>query len=264
MSINPGGTTNYNWNYSHPDKPGYSTSLIGTVVAIQEVQKLAYSMSGRPGAPEFWPDGNPKMNIRIALATEEGELKTLIFQPAGKKQKEGKKPSLHMDLWHLTNDTDMHNLIGKTIGIMTEEGSYGQGNPRPWQVSIVEAGPFELQYPLPAEYKAEQVLADTAASGGQINAPQPQPQYQQPQYPQYSQYQQPQYQQGSGQMAPSMQQFPQGMPQMQQPMGQMAPSMQQPQAPGMNPAVMQNMQQPQPMPQQVAPVNGAVYDDIPF
>ena len=80
MSLNPGGVNSYGWNYSKPDKPGYSTQLVGTVLAIQEVQKMGYTTTGQPGAPQFWPDGNPMMNIRLALATETGELKTFTFQ----------------------------------------------------------------------------------------------------------------------------------------------------------------------------------------
>ena len=201
MSLNPGGTANYSWNYSKPDKPGYSTQLVGTVLAIQEVQKMGFTTTGQPGAPEFWPDGNPKMNIRLALATEHGELKTFTFQPAGKQARMGQKKSVHMDLFHLTGDTDMMNLIGKTLCISTQEGHYGQGNPRPWFVQLVEAGPFQLSQPLPPEFKLPQVLANSAVSGGQVQQPQQrQPQYQQPQQyqpaPQYQQpmQQQPQYQ----------------------------------------------------------------------
>lgn len=203
MSINPGGTTNYNWNYSKPDKPGYSTQLIGTVLAIQEVQKMSYTMNGQPGAPEFWPDGNPKMNIRLALATETGEIKTFTFQPASRAARMGQKKSVHMDLFHLTGDTDMMNLIGKTICIQTQEGFYGQGHPRPWFVSIVEAGPFQPSNGLPSEFKAPQVLANSAVSGGQMNAPQP------PQPQQYQQYQpQPQQYQPAPQPQPG---YPNGM-----------------------------------------------------
>lgn len=210
MSLNPGGN-NYSWNYSKPDKPGYSTLLVGTVVAIQEVQKMGYTMNGQPGAPEFWPDGNPKMNIRLALATENGELKTFTFQPAGKEQKAGRKPSVHMDLFHLTGDTDMLNLIGKTIGISTKEGHYGQGNPRPWEVGFIDAGPFELANELPSDFKAPRILADRAVSGGQVQQPQQAYGYQQ---------------------QPAMQQQPYGYQQQptmqQQPMMQQQPAMQQP------------------------------------
>lgn len=171
MALNPGGT-NYGWNYSKPDKPGYSTTLIGTVLTIQEVQKMGFTMNGQPGAPEFWPDGNPKMNIRLALATDTGELKTFTFQPAGKQARMGQKRSVHMDLFALTGNTDMMNLIGKTICIQTQDGHYGQGNPRPWNVSIMELGPYQLNGPLPAEFQAPQVLANNAVSGGQVMLPQ--------------------------------------------------------------------------------------------
>lgn len=252
MSINPTGSTNYNWNYSKADKPGYSTQLIGTVLAIQEVQKMGFTMNGQPGAPEFWPDGNPKMNIRLALATEAGELKTFTFQPAGKAARMGQKKSVHMDLFALTGNTDMMNLVGKTICIQTQEGHYGQGNPRPWAVSLVEAGPFELAMPLPAEFNAPQVLANTATSGGQVTAPQ-QPAYQQQPVQQYQPAPQPAYQQ-------QYQPAPQPQPAPQYPAG-------------MDPNIAQAMQvfgatsvEPaQPAPQPANPAgSGEVYDDMPF
>lgn len=233
MSLNPSGAGNYGWNYSNPNKEGYSLTLVGTVVAIQEVQKRGYTMTGQPGAPQFWPDGNPMMNIRLALATETGDLKTFIFQPAGRQARMGQKKSVHMDLFHLTNDTDMMNLIGKTIFIQTFEGHYGQGNPRPWQVGLLEdTGPFQLNSPLPSEFKVPQVLANAAASGGQVQPPQPayqqpQPQYYPPQQPAYQQPQ-PQYQQRPAQPA-YQQPRPAPQPQYQQPA---QPVYQQPQQQG--------------------------------
>ena len=229
---------NYNWNYSKPEKEGYSTLLVGTVLAIQEVQKTKYNPNG-PGVPEFWEDsGKPKWNIRMALATPEGQLKTFTFQPASRAAQRGEKKSIHMDLFHLTGDTDMKNLIGKTIGIQTQEGRYGAGNPRPWEVGLVEGGPYKLNFELPAEYKVPQVLANAAASGGQVQ--QPQPQYaQQPygmQQPQYAP--QPQY----AQQPYGMQPQPYGM----QPQPQYA----QPQA---TPAAQQNMAQGYAQPAQAMP-----------
>lgn len=238
MSLNPGGANSYGWNYSKSDKPGYSTQLVGTVLAIQEVQKMGFTMNGQPGAPQFWPDGNPMMNIRIALATQEGELKTFTFQPAGKQARMGQKKSVHMDLFALTGNTDMMNLIGKTICIQTQEGHYGQGNPRPWYVSLVDAGPFKLSMPLPPEFKVAQVLANTAASGGQVQPPQ-QPQ----QYPQQQGY-------GGYQQQPAMQQPMQqgyGMQQQYQHPTQTQPMMQQPQPTYQQQPMMQQPMQAQPM-----------------
>ena len=271
---------NYNWNYSKPEKEGYSTLLVGTVLAIQEVQKTKYNPNG-PGVPEFWEDsGKPKWNIRMALATPEGQLKTFTFQPASRAAQRGEKKSIHMDLFHLTGDTDMKNLIGKTIGIQTQEGRYGAGNPRPWEVGLVEGGPYKLNFELPAEYKVPQVLANAAASGGQVQ--QPQPQYaQQPygmQQPQYAP--QPQY----AQQPYGMQPQPYGMqpqPQYAQPQQQQAaqqnmaqgyaqPAQAMPQ--GMNPQVANAMQQmgatnvTEVTKVQSAPATGTPYpdDECPF
>lgn len=230
MSLNPGGEANYSWNYSKPDKPGYSPQLIGTVVAIQEVQKRAYQPSGQPGQPEFWPDGNPKMNIRIALVTQEGELKTLTFQPASKQARQGLKRSIHMDLFHLTGDTDMMNLVGQTICIQTQPGNYGQGNPRPWYVSIVEGGPYQLPNGLPAEFKAPRVLANDAAAGGQVTPPQSRPYDPYAQMGQYRQQAAQQMHQMQHPQQPMMQTYPSyTQPQYQQPMQQQMPMAYQPQ-----------------------------------
>lgn len=271
MALNPGGT-NYGWNYSKPDKPGYSTQLVGTVLAIQEIQKMGYTTTGQPGAPQFWPDGNPMMNLRLALATEQGEIKTFVFQPAGKQARMGQKKSVHMDLFHLTGDTDMMNLIGKTICISTQDGRYGQGNPRPWFVQLVDAGPFKPAMPLPPEFKLPQVLANSAVSGGQVNAPQqpPQPAYYQQQPAQFHASQQPQYMPYTQQApAPQMPQQYQPMP---QPMQQPAPQYPQ----GMDPQIAQAMAsqafggpvavETVPPEKPADPVgNGYVYDDeMPF
>lgn len=250
MSLNPfNTTTNPNWNYSNDQREGYSPELIGTVLAMQEVQATVYNPNPQaPRVPAFWADGNPKFNIRIALADQQGQLKLFTFAPAGKAAKQGLKPSVHMMLWELTGRTTMENLIGKTIKISTQPGHYGQGNPRPWACELVEAGPFALAMgELPEEYKVPRVLCDTAVSGGRMQQPmqQPQPMYQQ----------QPMMQQAQ----PMMQQQP--MQQMyQQPM-------QQPQ-PQMDPSVMAAMQQMgatniqmQPAPQPAA----SIYDEnLPF
>ncbi len=246
MSINPAGmqqtSSNY-WNYTKPDKPDYSTTLVGTVVAIQEVQKRTFNPNG-PGMPEFWPDGNPKFNIRLVLVDSEGQLKLFTFQPAGKAAREGRKKSIHMDLFSLTGNTDMHKLIGQTIGISTQEGVYGLNNPRPWSVGLVEAGPFTYAGgEIPAEYQVEQVLCNDAVSGGQIQ--QPTQQQQQPQYQQ--QYAQPVVQQQYAAPQPQQYAYPQGM----------------------NPSVAQAMQQLGVAPQQVQtaqqaqPAVGMAYNDLP-
>lgn len=181
MSLNPGGDQNYSWNYAHPDKPYYTKELMGTVVAIQEVQKREFSPNGQPGKPCFWPEGNPMMNQRIALATPDGRLVTFTYQPASKKQKQD-GTGVHMALYALTGNTDMNNLVGKTIRIVTKDAGtddggnpipgmptrYGSGYPRPFSVFEVNGGPHLLNEPLPAEFTVPRVLCNEAASGGQV------------------------------------------------------------------------------------------------
>jgi len=245
MSLNPGGGQNYGWNYSRPDKEGYSTQLVGTVLAIQEVQKRSYNPgSTQPGAPEFWPDGNPKMNIRMLMCDEYGEFKTFVFQPASKAAREGRKRSVHMDLFALTGNTDMTKLIGQTIMIQTQEGQYHVGNPRPWYVQLVEAGPFKPNQEMPAEFKLPRVLCDEAAHGGQVQHPQPQYGYQQ-QQPMQPRQQGYGYQQGR----PPMQQ-PQPAYGYQQPQPQPQPAygyQPQPAMPPQQPQYRQPQVQPQPL-----------------
>ena len=234
MSLNPGGMGGSSWNMSNPNKEGYSLELWGTVVSLQEVQARMYNPnSNQPGAPRFWPDGNPVMNIRMGLATPDGSLKSVTFAKAGKKQASGEKPSLHMQLFNLTNN-NMMELIGKTLHLWTWPANpntgqnWGQGNPRLFGVEeITDGNKYELSGPLPPEFMVPELLCNDGAQGG---APSPQ-MIQQPQVPPM---------QGNFYAAP-------------QPM-QQQPVMQQPvqQQPMMQPQQMQPMAQPQPMPQPVA------------
>jgi hypothetical protein len=297
MSLNPGGASSYGWNYSKQDQEGFSLELYGTIVSLQEVQAREFNPNTRqPGRPRFWPDGNPVMNIRVGFAVPDGTLKSVTFMKAGKKQVSGKKPSLHMQLYKLTNG-NMMELIGKTVHIWTWPANpnngqvWCQGNPRMFGVEEIKDAHYELASALPDEFKVPELLCNDAASGGQPVPPSPnqmhqpnvmpmnggyyaapvaQPQYQQPQYPQ-PQYQQPQQYQGAA--APA----PQQMAPMQAPQQQAAPviqtmppqNMAAPMPQGMDPAVAQAMQAVGAV--NVQPVQGAgdptggIYDhDIPF
>lgn len=273
MSLNP--FTNYSWNYTDNTKAGYTDTIIGTVFTLQEIQKRSYNPNGGPGAPEWWQNADgtlaPKMNIRIGLVTPEGQFVAFTFQPAGKEAKAGKKKSIHMDLYHLSGN-NMMNLIGKTISISTitydENGNkiiYGRGNPRPFNVTIVDSGPYEPKVQIPAEYKVPELLCDNSASGGQTVPPQ------NIQAPQAQTYQQT-YVQPQPQAQPVMQQQAQWTQQRQQPvMGvqqaqpvqQQIPISQQVTAPqqmpdGMDPQLANAMQN-------VGAQNVTAYDeDIPF
>lgn len=185
MSLNPTGTIK-GWNYSRPDKEGYTAPdasgaqvLIGTIVSIQEVQSRKWRSDGAMGTPDFWEDGKPKMNIRIGIAKEDGSLTTFTFGKAGREARSGRKPSVHMSLFKLTGNTDMTKLVGKTVQLATWPANpttgqaWGQGNPRLFDVQEIQAGPFTLVGGLPSELEVPQLLCNDAASGGQVNAPQP-------------------------------------------------------------------------------------------
>lgn len=209
------------WNYHTPDKEGYSTELVGTVLTAQLTQAMKFGNDGKPSTPKFWENddgsmGNPVMNLRLGLTTPEGEFVTFTFPKAGKAQREGKKYSLHMEFFRLSGGVKFTDVIGKTFKITTVEGFYGKGHPRPWTVELLtDQGPFEYPGEIDPIYMVPEVLADTAASGGQRTAPPQQQARQAP--PQYAPapiqqapvYQQPPVQGYVPQYAPAPQQYAQ-------------------------------------------------------
>ena len=297
MSLNPTGMGGSSWNFSNQNKEGFSLEIYGTVVSLQEVQARMYNPSSNaPGAPRFWPDGNPVMNIRMGLATPDGSLKTVTFSKAGKKQISGEKPSLHMQLFNLTN-RNMMELIGKTLHLWTWPANpqtgqtWGQGNPRLFGVEeITDGTKYELAGQLPPEFLVPELLCNDGAQGGapnpqMIQQPQvppmqgnfyapPTTQLMQQQYP-YTQQQPAQYQ-----SQPMQQYQPQPMQQQVAPQGNMNPQpmpatqamppqpASAPMPQGMDPAVAAAMQavgavNVQPVEDELPPTS--VYDqDIPF
>lgn len=172
MSLNPAGAS-YGWNFTNRDKEQYSEQIVGTIVSMQEIQAREYKPGGGVGKPKFWDDGNPVMNIRIGLATPMGDFKSFTFAKAGKKQVAGEKPSVHVQLWDLVNRGNFENLMGKTVQITTWPANpttgqtWGQGNPRLFDVQEVPGVVYALNGAVPSEYTVPELLADDAASGGQ-------------------------------------------------------------------------------------------------
>lgn len=263
------------WNYTRPNDPGYSLSITGTVVSLQEVQRTEFRDDGQPGAPMFFKNGDPKFKIRMGMALPDGSLGLVYVSEAWGKQVKREIPSLHMDLIDLGGG-DIKNIIGKTITVWTEEPpvvngrviGFGVSNPRPYHVKEEPELPhYTLSQPLDPIYLVEKLLANGAAAGGQVVPPA------QPQVPQQQPVQtQPQQVTQSVVQQPTMQQ-----PAVQQPVQQAPhqPVQAQPTMPqGMDPAVAAAMQQlgatnVQPMQpqfsQQQGSIQGSVYDeDIPF
>lgn len=250
----------HNWNFSNvsnQDNPK-SLELVGTLVGMQKVQ----SMNWQKKKPEFWPDGNPKWDLRLILATAQGNIKTWRFKYAQSKGFwEGRYYSPHVDLAKLAGS--MANLMGKTIHVTTWDANpetgvpWGPGNPRKFAVELVDTEPYHLTEEMPAIYKVPELLADNGANGGQMNNQRPpmqqgyqQPYMQQPMQPQY----QPQPQQYVQPMQPQQPMPQQSLPQGYnwQPVPPQQPQQQAVQPQPMNPTIAQNMQQQE------------VYDDLPF
>jgi hypothetical protein len=171
LNPNESGGDSHNWNYSKPDGDGFSLTLTGTVKAIQEVQAMNFGADGRPSTPKFWDNSNqPVMNIKLVLCGPSGGYRTWTITPAGKAAKEGKKRSVHLDLFALAGGKNLLDLIEKTIKITTVAPptgfNYGIGNPRPWTVELVDVPPYQLAEPLEPIYLMPKVLADGAVSGG--------------------------------------------------------------------------------------------------
>lgn len=264
MALEP--TVIRSWNYSKQDREGYSEQLIGTVVSIQEVQACEWTENG-PGDARFWKNGNPVMNIRMGFATQDGQLLTFTFPEAGKEQKARRKPSVHMQMWDVTGNKSMNDLVGKTLQITTWPANpttgqvWQRGNPRLFDIQEIQAGPFQLNSPLPSELTVPELLANNGAAGGQTVAPQ---QIQQPQVPMYQQYAQPQMQNGMY-SAPTVPQVPMQPPVITAQTGVPAPVPTQaaPMPVGMDPSVAAAMQAMGAV--NVQPISSIPYDeDIPF
>lgn len=170
-----GGNTgaSLNWNYSNPQKENYNLAIMGTIIRIQEVQSHKWTPNG-PGAPEFWDDGKPKMNIRVLFAQCDGSLVSWTFQKMTQKSINGGKQGAHASLQALARQHNLPTLMGHTITVSTQEGNWGQGNPRPFMVALSDdQGIFEATQEIPSEYDVPRLIDDTAAHGGQMQTPPP-------------------------------------------------------------------------------------------
>lgn len=109
------------WNYCKPEEPGYSEVLEGVVVGMDNPQAYQYQTDKKL----YWGNGAPKRNIRLFLATDNGE-KSITFTP---------KSGLFND-FAATGIDSFEDLIGRKVKIVTKDGKYWRENPRPWSVEV--------------------------------------------------------------------------------------------------------------------------------
>ena len=133
-----GGGSGNTWNFSRPENDNYSLMLQGDVVEVSEVQSINFGTK----KPEFWDDGNPRLNICITVLTQAGEEINWIFGPGGR----GEKASVPMKALRGALEAagkpgmSVAEIGGLNITVATQappQGfNYGQGNPRPFAVQI--------------------------------------------------------------------------------------------------------------------------------
>lgn len=197
------------WNFSKPGEADYKPSITGDIVEIRQVQ----AKNHMTGQRETWPDGNPKLNMCFVLDVPElgGEV-GWVFSPKSVAADAVKAALAAAGL----PGNSWANMAQMNITISTQDGIYGSGHPRPWQVVINGPATAAFRGLFPFEPKQEQRpqqqaqpqaqpmqqqpqfdnpqlqrsfnAASAAVRQAQFNVPNPQPQYQNfQQNPQYQQ-----------------------------------------------------------------------------
>lgn len=166
---NRGGNGNGNgWNYAHPDKENFMTTIKGTVVEVKEVPKTKFNST----EIDRWDDGKAKLNICLTIQGQSGRELDWVFGPGGITKPTTAMAACRAALQAAGKPAEsVAELGGLMIQVSTQqppEGfSYGQGSPRPWSVQVL--GPGNVPFRGVTEYTEEQVQTQQ----------QPQPQLQQ-------------------------------------------------------------------------------------
>ena len=129
-----GSGSGRSWNATKPGEPGYTPQITGDVVELAEVQALDYNTK----KPVFWPEGNPKLNVRMTLMQADGTEIDWTFSPGGR----GDRASAAMKAVRtaLQNagfpGVSLTEIAGCNITVVTQDGVYNNSHPRPWGVQI--------------------------------------------------------------------------------------------------------------------------------
>ena len=188
------------WNFSREDQEHYMPSLEGTLTKVSFSQARNYDANQRKfTTPAFWPDGNPKIMIRLHITDLNGEVWLHEVQP--------KSSCLNEDWLTKSPNGSLEGLLGQHIRVEAEQKivmpdgrviEFGSGNRRHFMVEVLGPG---LAPSEGVDYESLERINSKAQKPRQQGAMPPgvprgvagQPQYQAAQY-QQPQYQQPQYQ----------------------------------------------------------------------
>jgi len=200
----------------------------GTVVEVSMPQHRNYQTR----EPEFWPGGNPKLDVKLMILMDDGEEIGWQFQPRKSNAAEACIKALDPDNTGIALSYKM--FLGKRIRVATQEGQWGNRNPRPWVVQILGDGDKDKVRGAIEPEDTRRYNQQVQQQQAQVQQANPLPQqqadilrqqqqraaqamgFQQPMQPQQPMYQQPPVQQYAPQ---PQQQWIDGTPQyMQQPM----------------------------------------------
>lgn len=135
-----GQSNKVKWNYSRPNDPDFCAAITGDVIEIRQVQRT----NAMNQQPEFWPDGNPKLDVAFVLDVPALEGEALWSLKNYKNHATYKAASKAlMDAGLPTNSWT--NFLGMNVTIATQPGTYGAGSPRPWQITINGPGSSETR-----------------------------------------------------------------------------------------------------------------------
>lgn len=153
------------WNFSKPGEADYKPSITGDIVEIRQVQ----AKNHMTGQRETWPDGNPKLNMCFVLDVPElgGEV-GWVFSPKSAAADAVKAALAAAGL----PGNSWANMSQMNVTISTQDGVYGAGRPRPWQVVINGPATAAFRGLFPFEPKQEQPKAQLQAQPRQQQAPQ--------------------------------------------------------------------------------------------
>lgn len=130
------------WNFSRPDQEGFTPVLDGTLTKVSFSQARVYDANQRKfTGPAFWPDGNPKLMIRLHVTDLNNETWLHEIQP--------KSHCLNEDWLPKSPTGSIEGFLGQRIRIeaeqevRTQDGRvipFGSGNRRHFTVTIVGPG----------------------------------------------------------------------------------------------------------------------------
>ena len=163
------------WNYSNPQKDGFSPVIQGTVTKISFAQEHVY---GQPGVLRYWDDGNPMLLYRLHIKDATGATWLFDVRP--------KSGMMMEDLIPNCPGNTLMGLLGMEVNIEAEQPPVVNGktiafsaqNRRHYKLQVLGQGRFPSEgvdqtMPKPRQQAAPQPQAPSPQLVGAMMAGQP-------------------------------------------------------------------------------------------